>query len=221
MADKLLKVLSLLASSLLVACSSDDPVTGAPSPTPAARNVAPAISGTPPTSLQEGTAYNFVPGGHDADGDAISWSVEGKPSWASFDPATGALSGTPTTPGSFTGITIKASDGEATSVLGPFTINVLASAATPPTSGTALLTWTPPGAFTDGTALNPAIDLAGYRIYYGTDPSSLQRIAEVDAGTTSFTVGSLARGKHYFAVTAITHGSAESSYSSTGSKTIS
>src|SRR5690606_187615 len=103
--------------------------------------------------------------------------VEGKPSWASFDPATGALSGTPTTPGSFTGIMIKASDGEATTVLGPFTITVLASAAPPPTSGTALLSWTPPGAFADGTALNPATDLAGYRIYYGTDPASLQRIA--------------------------------------------
>src|SRR5690606_31317042 len=103
-------------------------------PSPAARNVAPAISGTPPASLEEGTAYSFIPGAQDADGDAISWSVEGKPSWASFDPATGALSGTPTTPGSFTGIMIKASDGEATTVLGPFTITVLAGAAPPPTS---------------------------------------------------------------------------------------
>ncbi len=54
-----------------------------------------------------------------------------KPGWATFDPSTGALTGTPTTTdeGISGAITITASDGGTTASIGPFTIDVTA---TPP-----------------------------------------------------------------------------------------
>ena len=58
-------------------------------------NNAPAIAGTPMTSVQVAQAYSFQPTAIDADGDALNWSIQNKPSWATFSAATGRLSGTP------------------------------------------------------------------------------------------------------------------------------
>jgi len=59
-------------------------------------NDPPTISGTPATSVDEDTAYSFTPTANDVDvGDTLIFSIENKPSWASFDTNTGALSGTP------------------------------------------------------------------------------------------------------------------------------
>ena len=50
-----------------------------------AANRAPAISGTPPTSVTAGQAYSFQPTASDADGDTLAFSITGRPSWASFN----------------------------------------------------------------------------------------------------------------------------------------
>jgi len=74
---------------------------------------APTISGTPATTVYEDAPYIFTPTASDADaGDVLTFSIVNKPSWASFDPATGALTGTPANSdvGTTTGIVISVAD---------------------------------------------------------------------------------------------------------------
>ncbi len=96
-------------------------------------NTAPEISGVPQTTVEEGSTYSFVPTATDADGDTLTFSIENQPSWAGFNTATGALTGTPTSAdvGLTTGIVISVSDAEATSSLAAFSIEVLAPNAIP------------------------------------------------------------------------------------------
>ncbi|MEN8801469.1 MAG: putative Ig domain-containing protein, partial [Thiogranum sp.] len=49
----------------------------------------------------------------DADGDTLTFSIQSAPAWATLDPATGALTGTPTNAdvGTTSGILISVSDG--------------------------------------------------------------------------------------------------------------
>jgi len=59
-------------------------------------NDAPTISGTPASVVGEGGFYSFVPTAADADpNDTLIFSIGNKPAWASFDAATGALTGAP------------------------------------------------------------------------------------------------------------------------------
>ena len=183
---------------------------------PAPTNPAPTISGTPSTADLAGTPYSFTPSASDADGDALSFSVQNKPSWAAFSIATGALSGTPTTAnaGTYSNIVISVSDGHTSVALAPFAINVTQ----PVSSGTASLTWTAPTTNTDGSALT---NLAGYHIYYGTSPAALSTMIDVaNPGTTTYSVSSLGSGTWYFAVNAYTTGGVDSVLSNTSSKSI-
>ncbi|MEL7039049.1 MAG: DUF4347 domain-containing protein, partial [Cyanobacteria bacterium J06592_8] len=59
-------------------------------------NDAPTISGTPATSVDENSPYNFLPIANDIDGDLLTFSIENLPSWAAFNTETGEVSGTPT-----------------------------------------------------------------------------------------------------------------------------
>ena len=59
-------------------------------------NSAPVISGNSTTAVNIGDLYSFVPTASDADGDALTFSIENKPTWASFSSGTGELSGQPT-----------------------------------------------------------------------------------------------------------------------------
>ena len=103
-------------------------------------NRAPNISGTPPGSVQVGSAYSFTPSVSDADNDPLSFTISGLPSWASFNDITGQVSGTPQSGdvGTYAGISITVSDGEAQATLGPFTITVsdVVSNSAPQISGT-------------------------------------------------------------------------------------
>jgi hypothetical protein len=89
-------------------------------------NDAPVISGTPATTVAEDTAYSFTPDSNDIDADTLTFSIENKPSWASFDTATGELSGKPTNDhvGSTQDILISVSDGAGTVSLPAFTLTV-------------------------------------------------------------------------------------------------
>jgi len=91
-----------------------------------------------------GAKYTFQPSASDTDGDALTFSVENLPSWATFDTTSGTLSGTPTSAnvGRYQSIVISVADGKAISQLSPFSIDVTAAPTTttnaPPTiSGTA------------------------------------------------------------------------------------
>src|SRR5215471_12359361 len=89
-------------------------------------NTAPTISGTPATSAQAGTLYRFAPSARDADGNALTFTIKGRPGWAAFDSATGALYGTPTQGdvATYTNIVISVTDGRATARLPAFSITV-------------------------------------------------------------------------------------------------
>lgn len=75
-------------------------------------NDTPVITGTPATLVVAGSGYSFIPVGSDVDGDVLAYSIAGKPVWASFDPVTGALTGTPAAgdAGVYTNIVISITD---------------------------------------------------------------------------------------------------------------
>jgi Domain of unknown function (DUF4347)/Concanavalin A-like lectin/glucanases superfamily/Calx-beta domain/Putative Ig domain len=90
-------------------------------------NDAPTISGTPATTIAEDSAYSFTPTAADVDAGAVlTYSIVNKPTWATFNTATGALTGTPINAdvGTTTGIVISVSDGIATTALSAFDLNV-------------------------------------------------------------------------------------------------
>jgi hypothetical protein len=162
-----------------------------------------------------GQAYSFRPSASDINGDALTFAITGRPAWATFNSATGQLSGTPTTAGTFASIVISVSDGKGgVSSLAPFSITVMA----PTISGTAQVSWTPPTTNTDGTTLT---NLAGYRISYGTSSTALTRSIQVPtAGLTTYLVENLSAGTWYFSVKAYTAAGTESTASTVVTKTI-
>ena len=178
-------------------------------------NRAPVISGTPQTSVMQGTAYSFQPAGTDADGDPLTFSIANAPSWATFSAATGRLQGTPNASqvGTYNNIVVSVSDGRTSTSLAAFNITVLAVA-----GGSATLSWTPPTRNTDGS---PLTNLAGYRVHWGpTAGNYTGSVTLNNAGLTAYVVESLAPGTYFFAVTALNSVGVESAFSNSGSKTI-
>ena len=179
-------------------------------------NAAPTISGTPAGRVTSGVPYQFVPTAADADRDTLSFSISGKPAWASFSAATGALGGTPSAAdaGTYSNIVISVNDGKSTTSLPAFSIQVSAAAAT----GSAVLTWTAPTQNADGT---PLANLAGYYVLSGPSADSLTRLAQVSGGaTTTYTATRLASGQYFFAVAAYNSAGVQSELSNLGFKEI-
>lgn len=178
-------------------------------------NSLPTISGTPATSARAGQPYTFAPSASDPDGQALKFSIANKPAWATFDTATGALSGTPSDAdiGSSSGITISVSDGVASVSMSAFAVTVAAAG-----SGWATLSWVPPTENVDGT---PLTDLAGYRIHYGKAADSLNTTVEIPgAAMSTATIEGLPAGTWYFAVKAYTVAKVESELSNVAYKVI-
>ncbi|MBW4514419.1 MAG: DUF4347 domain-containing protein [Timaviella obliquedivisa GSE-PSE-MK23-08B] len=107
-------------------------------------NDAPTISGTPAVTIAEDSSYSFIPTAIDIDsGDTLTFSIVNKPSWATFNPATGELSGTPINGdvGTTNGIIISVSDGIAAPVdLPAFNLAVTNTNDAPTISGTPAVT---------------------------------------------------------------------------------
>jgi hypothetical protein len=126
----------LLASLSLTACfDGDSPssttgsqatsipvVSSGATPT----NAAPVVGGVPAPSIPAGFPYVFKPTVSDPDGDPLSFTISGLPTWAEFNSATGELRGTPTVAdlGETGGIVITVSDGKAKTAFGPFRVMV-------------------------------------------------------------------------------------------------
>ena len=173
------------------------------------------ISGSPATSITAGTAYSFRPEISGGAG-AVTFSITNQPSWASFDSDTGTLSGTAGT-GEIgqisSGIVISASDDAESVSLQTFAISVVGSG-----SGAATLSWSAPTQNVDNT---PLMDLAGYKIYYGTTVGNYPNSTPmIDAGLSTYMVENLSTGTWNFVVTALDTRGNESSYSNVASKTI-
>jgi hypothetical protein len=88
----------------------------------------PTIAGTPATSVTAGSLYSFTPTASGPSGTLLTFSVQNLPVWASFNPASGTLSGSPTSAqvGSYAGILISVSAGTLSASLPPFSIKVVA-----------------------------------------------------------------------------------------------
>ena len=92
------------------------------------------------------------------------------------------------------------------------------TSATNKSTGTATLSWQAPTTNTDGEALT---DLAGYRIYYGTNVSDLTAsIPLTGVGLQTYVIDNLGPGTWYFAIKAVTSTGVESALSDVVSKTI-
>ena len=129
-------------------------------------NRAPTIAGAPSTAAREGQFYEFTPTATDADNDTLTFSISNRPAWASFNSATGRLSGTPGpgTVGTYANISIRVSDGTLGASLSQFSIVVRrCRPAALRCPGSRRLNES------DGS---PLTNLAGYRIRYGTAPGN-------------------------------------------------
>ncbi|MDR7089977.1 fibronectin type III domain-containing protein [Cellvibrio fibrivorans] len=93
-------------------------------------NDLPVISGAPALTVDQDVAYGFTPTAADVDAaDVLTFSIANKPTWASFNTATGALTGTPANAdaGISGGIVISVNDGTVTVALPAFEIEVIAT----------------------------------------------------------------------------------------------
>jgi hypothetical protein len=178
-------------------------------------NAPPQISGSPATSVVVDSEYMFVPISTDPDGDLLTFSIAGSPSWASFDTTSGRIAGTPGAGdvGIHGGIVITVSDGEYSTSLGPFEITVDTIAL-----GSVTLSWMPPTENDDGSALT---DLAGYKIYWGTTSGTYTNSVSIDnSGITTYMIENLAPGTYEFVSTAFNAAGVESGYSNPATKIV-
>jgi Putative Ig domain len=202
--------LAVVAAPMLGGClGKAQEAAGAPSA--ATPNAAPTISGSPAATVSVGVAYSFLPTARDPEGTSLSFTIQNKPTWASFSTATGALSGMPTSAdlGTTSNIVISTSDGSLSTSLSAFSLTVVAAGAIA-ASGTAQIEWTIPATNDDGSAL---ADLAGHRIYYGTSASTMTNRVDVPGRVSSYTFRNLVAGTYYFSVAAYSSGGSESALS--------
>jgi hypothetical protein len=181
-----------------------------------ASNRPPSISGTAVDIVQVGQTYDYQPQASDPDGDTLQFSATNLPPWASMDPLTGHISGTPgeNDLGVYESITIVVADAARRTESAPFSITVTGDAAT----GIASLQWERPPSKVDGSPLD---DLAGYRILYGRSTDDLDHSVFIpDPAQTSYQIDSLASGVWYFAVVAVNAGGLEGPPTTVATKSI-
>jgi hypothetical protein len=181
----------------------------------AAPNRAPILSGSAPTTALVGELYTFAPSASDPDGDPLTFSIAGKPTWASFNAATGRLSGTPGSgdTGFIYNIVISASDGEATTSLPSFNVRV-----DQPAVRSVTLSWQAPTRNEDGSTLT---NLTGYEVHYGQSPGQYTLTLPLPStALTSVTIEDLTPATWYFAVKAVNSAGVKSSFSNEAWKAI-
>jgi Putative Ig domain len=179
---------------------------------------APQISGVAPTTAKVGALYSFQPRATDSDNAPLTFAISGAPQWATFTPATGRLSGTPTSAdvGTTPNIVVQVSNGQSTAALASFAITVAAAGSS---GGSANLSWVAPTENTDGSALT---DLGGYVIHYGTASKNYTTsITVANPSLTRYVVEDLPAGTYYFSMTSTATSGAQSGNSVEASVTIS
>ena len=88
----------------------------------------PVTNGTPPTTTEVGSVYQYIPSVSAPGGLPLSYTISNKPNWATFDTTTGELYGTPHAAdvGITPNIEIVVSDGTSQASIGPFRIRITA-----------------------------------------------------------------------------------------------
>jgi hypothetical protein len=211
----------MLALSALSGCKSGGSSGAAAANDVAASSAAgaPTISGAAPSTAKPNAQYSFKPTAKDPNGDTLSFQVQNKPAWATFNTVTGELTGIPTLAqgSSFANIVISASDGQSSASLAPFSITIDQAAPASAVSGVTL-SWTAPSQNIDGSQLT---DLAGYMIHFGTSKNALSRSVRVDNPSVDrYVFDTLASGTYYFGVKAMTSSGAASELSEVVSRVV-
>jgi len=168
----------------------------------------PQISGEPQRVAIVNERYQFLPSVSGGVPGTLTFTIQNMPRWAEFDPNTGSLSGSPTfvDSGSYDGIAITVTDGNTNSSLPTFSIAVSQDGL-----GAITLSWLAPDENTDGSAIS---DLAGYRIYYGTQSGRYDRTVEIsNVGLSSYVIDDLRPGTYFLVATAFNQSSVQSDYS--------
>jgi hypothetical protein len=190
-------------------------------PAPAAVNRAPTISTESSAVARVGETYDYQPVATDPDGDTLRFTANNLPPWASMDPNTGRITGTPgeNDLGAYEAITIVVADAGGRTESSPFTITVVDDGVGASTgAGVASLQWEIPPSKVDGTPLD---DLAGYRILYGRTADELDRSVLIsNPSTTSYEFATLDPGTWYFAVVAVNAGGLEGPATTPAQKSI-
>ena len=204
-----------LVALLLTACGGGGGGNGSDGSAGGSANQAPSISGVASPTATVGQAYSFQPTASDPEGKKLTFSITGKPGWATFDASTGRLAGTPgaSDAGTSSNVVISVSDGTNTVSLASFVLSVGAAGV-----GTATVHWVAPTTNVDGS---PLTNLAGFRIRYGKNLASLDQSVTISgAATTSYRITGLTTGTWYFTLSAFTNVGVESKPSAAASKTI-
>lgn len=117
------------ASATSASSTSGSSVSGSSSSSP-------SITGSPSTKALVGQQYSFTPTVQNTSGEAMGFSIQNKPAWATFSIATGSLSGTPSTSdvGTDSDIVISASNVQKSAALSPFNIAVTTASTSSPDS---------------------------------------------------------------------------------------
>lgn len=213
----LLLAAAMSVSGCLESTRSPDGGSGAgsePAPNPSVNN-SPSISGSPDLAVATGDAYSFTPNAQDADGDTLTFSIQNKPRWASFDSTTGQLSGQTFLgdTGLYGDIRISVSDGTSNASLATFAITVTEVAL-----GSMTLNWTAP---TENTNGSPLTDLAGYNIYYGQSPGSYSNQIRIDnSSINTYLVENLVPDTYYVVATSFNSLGIESTFSNEATQTV-
>jgi hypothetical protein len=166
------------------------------------RNAASIITVPSIVDAQVGAAFDYQPVAQDPDRDTLRFTAVNLPAWASLDPASGHITGTPgpNDAGLYESISVTVADATHKVVTAPFSITVN-PAVEEVASGVASLQWELPPSKVSGEPLD---DLAGYRILYGRSSSDLDHSVMIpDPAITSYQVSSLSPGVWYFAVVAV------------------
>lgn len=147
------------------------------------------------------TKFTATPAGDIAPADVtLSWATTG----ASACTASGGWSGT------------KAASGTeviAGAKSGTTTFSLVCSEG----AGALTVTWTPAAKNTDGTDLT---NLAGYKIYWGTSPTSMLDVIPVAGAASSYTHSGLAAGTYYYALATLNLQGVESAKTGTVNGTV-
>jgi hypothetical protein len=192
--------------------------TPLPSTTPPATQAqqAPQIRGVPPNHALVDQRYVFQPTASDPNGDQLTFTIAGKPSWLLFNATTGRLTGTPRAADvrTYQNVTIQVSDGARAALLQPFSIEVVNTGGQRAVS----LSWIPPTENEDGS---PITNLGGYKIRYGAAVDAYDKVIDVPTpGLTSYMIDGLVPGTYYFAMAAYTTSGIEGANSAAVSTTL-
>ncbi len=183
---------------------TDDPPE-ADNPPP---NTPPTIGGTPPTEINAGEEYSWRPTASDADGDPVTYSIENRPAWLSFNSGNGRLRGIPDNAdvGRYDNIRVCVSDGTDRACTRRFSITVADIGVHSVT-----LSWTAPDRNEDGSGLT---NLAGHEVYLGRSSGDYTEVINIsNPSVTSTVLEGLSTGRYFVAVKAYNRNGVSSRFS--------